>query len=45
MKYLFIFLTLIFIGCTSTKNLPDNSPKIENVKDSSKVEEENVLMI
>jgi len=45
MKYLFIFLTLIFIGCTSTKNLPDNSPKIENAKDSSKVEEEKVLMI
>lgn len=45
MKYLFIFLTLIFIGCTSTKNLPDNSPKNENFKDSSKVEEEKVLMI
>ena len=40
MKYLFIFLTLLFIGCTSTKNLPDNSPKNENAKDSSKVEEE-----
>ena len=39
MKYLFIFLTLIFIGCTSTKNLPDNSRKNENAKDSSKVEE------
>lgn len=39
MKYLFIFLTLIFIGCSSNKNLPDNSPKNENAKDSIKVEE------
>jgi len=45
MRYLFLLLTLIFIGCSSTKNLPDNSPKNENAKDSSKVEEEEVLMI
>jgi hypothetical protein len=45
MRYLFLLLTLIFIGCSSTKNLPDNSPKNENAKDSSKVEEEVVLMI
>ena len=45
MRYLFIFLSLLIISCTSTKNLPDNSPKNENVKDSSKVEEEKVLML
>jgi len=44
MKYLFILLTLIVIGCTPNKNLSNNSNKNDNFVDSNEVEEVSMLM-